>query len=85
MLERWAVRGVDRLSEGSVKGRVKLVEGRPLDRNAVEQSRASIDSLYKEAGYYAAQVKTLELPQDGGQDPGGVRRRTRAAGSPSAR
>jgi outer membrane protein insertion porin family len=67
VLQRWAVRGVDRLSEGSVKGRVKLVEGRPLDRNAVEQSRASIDSLYKEAGYYSAQVKTLELPQDGGQ------------------
>ncbi len=64
VLQRWAVRGVDRLSEGAVKGRVKLVEGRPLDRNAVEQSRASIDSLYKEAGYYAAQVKTLELPQD---------------------
>ena len=67
VLQRWAVRGVDRLSEGSVKGRVKLVEGRPLDRNAVEQSRASIDSLYKEAGYYSAQIKTLELPQDGGQ------------------
>ena len=67
MLERWAVRGVDRVSEGSVKGRVKLVEGRPLDRNAVEQSRASIDSLYKDAGYYAAAVKTLELPQQNGQ------------------
>jgi outer membrane protein insertion porin family len=67
VLERWAVRGADRLSEGAVKGRVKLVEGRPLDRNAVEQSRASIDSLYKDAGYYAAQVKTLELPQDGGK------------------
>jgi outer membrane protein insertion porin family len=65
VLQRWAVRGVDRLSEGAVKGRVKLVEGRPLDRNVVEQSRASIDSLYKEAGYYAARVKTLELPQDG--------------------
>jgi outer membrane protein insertion porin family len=67
VLERWAVRGVDRVSEGSVKGRVKLVEGRPLDRNAVEQSRASIDSLYQEAGYYAAEIKTLELPQDGGR------------------
>jgi outer membrane protein insertion porin family len=66
VLERWAVRGVERLSEGSVKDRVKLVEGRPLDRNAVEQGRASIDSLYHEAGYYAAEVKTLELPQDNG-------------------
>jgi outer membrane protein assembly factor BamA len=43
VLERWAVRGVQRVSEGSVKGRVKLTEGRPLDRNVGEQSRASID------------------------------------------
>jgi outer membrane protein insertion porin family len=67
VLERWAVRGVDRVSEGSVKGRVKLAEGRPLDRNAIEQSRASIDSLYSDAGYYAAEIKTLELPQDNGR------------------
>ncbi|HEX6104315.1 MAG TPA: outer membrane protein assembly factor BamA [Gemmatimonadales bacterium] len=66
VLERWAVRGVDRLSEGAVKDRVRLVEGRPLDRNAVEQARAGIDSLYNDAGYYAAEVKTLELPQDNG-------------------
>ena len=67
VLERWAVRGVDRLSEGAVKDRVRLVEGRPLDRNAVEQARAGIDSLYNDAGYYAAEVKTLELPQDNGR------------------
>ena len=67
VLERWAVRGVQRLGEGSVKGRVKLTEGRPLDRNAVQQSRASIDSLYKNAGYYAAEVKALELPQQNGK------------------
>ena len=74
VLERWAVRGVDRLSEGSVKGRVKLVEGRPLDRNAVEQSRASIDSLYKEAGYYAAAGEDARAAAGRRQDPGGVRR-----------
>ncbi|MGI9041688.1 MAG: outer membrane protein assembly factor BamA [Gemmatimonadales bacterium] len=67
VLERWAVRGSDRLSQGTVKDRVKLPEGRPLDRNAVEQSRAAIDSLYNDAGYYAAEVKTLELPQDSGR------------------
>jgi outer membrane protein insertion porin family len=64
ILEKWAVRGVTKLSEGEVKGRVKLTEGRPLDRNAVEGSRASIDSLYKHEGYYDAQVKVLELPQN---------------------
>jgi outer membrane protein insertion porin family len=64
VLEKWAIRGVAKLSEGEVKGRVKLTEGRPLDRNAVEGSRASIDSLYKHEGYYNAQVKVLELPQN---------------------
>jgi outer membrane protein insertion porin family len=63
ILEKWAVRGATKLSEGEVKGRVKLTEGRPIDRNAVEGSRASIDSLYKHEGYYNAQVKVLELPQ----------------------
>ena len=42
VLEKWAVRGVNRLSEGEVKGRVHLTEGRPLDRNAVEQARAAM-------------------------------------------
>ncbi len=68
LLEKWAVRGVTKLSEGEVKGRVKLVNGRPLDRNAVEQSRAAIDSLYTHNGYYSAQVKTLELPQGPGRE-----------------
>jgi outer membrane protein insertion porin family len=67
VLEKWAVRGVSRLSEGDVKGRVHLSEGRPLDRNAVEQGRAGIDSLYKEKGYYASQVKVLQLPQESGK------------------
>jgi outer membrane protein insertion porin family len=67
VLEKWAVRGVTKLSESEVKGRVKLSEGRPLDRNAVEQSRASIDSLYKHDGYYNAQIKLIELPQDNGK------------------
>jgi outer membrane protein insertion porin family len=66
VLEKWAIRGVNRLSDGQVKGRVHLSEGRPLDRNAVEQARAAIDSLYKHQGYYASQVKVLQLtPQPG--------------------
>ncbi|HEU4681777.1 MAG TPA: outer membrane protein assembly factor BamA, partial [Gemmatimonadales bacterium] len=67
VLEKWAVRGVNRLSEGEVKGRVQLTDGRPLDRNAVEQARAGIDSLYKEQGYYASNVKVLQLPQESGK------------------
>jgi outer membrane protein insertion porin family len=64
VLEKWTIRGVTKLSEGEVKGRVKLTDNRPVDRNAVEGSRASIDSLYKHEGYYNAQVKVLELPQE---------------------
>src|SRR5215212_5089857 len=48
VLEKWAVRGANRVSDGDVKSRVHLTEGRPLDRNAVEQARAGIDSLYKD-------------------------------------
>jgi outer membrane protein insertion porin family len=61
VLEKWAVRGVNRVGEGEVKSRVHLTEGRPLDRNAVEQARAGIDSLYKHQGYYASQVRVLQL------------------------
>src|SRR5690606_32749033 len=37
VLTRWTVKGVDRLSERAVKDRVKLSEGRPIDRAAVER------------------------------------------------
>jgi len=67
ILEKWAVRGVTKVGEGEVKGRVKLSENRPIDRNGVEQARASIDSLYKHDGYYSAQIKTIELPQGNGR------------------
>jgi len=67
VLEKWVVRGVLKVSEGDVKSRVKLTAGRPLDRNALEQSRAGIDSLYKHEGYYTATVKTIELAQAPGR------------------
>ncbi|HET8622197.1 MAG TPA: POTRA domain-containing protein, partial [Gemmatimonadales bacterium] len=66
LLEGWSVRGFDRLEEGTVRDRVKLATGRPLDRDAMERSRASIDSLYKKRGYYAATVKALTLEQPNG-------------------
>ncbi|HEV7364811.1 MAG TPA: outer membrane protein assembly factor BamA [Gemmatimonadales bacterium] len=67
VLEKWAVRGANRVGEGEVKSRVHLTEGRPLDRNAVEQARAGIDSLYKHQGYYASQVKVLQLTPSPGR------------------
>jgi outer membrane protein assembly factor BamA len=66
VLQKWTVRGVEKLSERTVKDRVSLVEGRPIDRTAVARSRAGIDSAYTEKGYYRAAVKSLELPQPDG-------------------
>lgn len=67
VLTRWTVKGVDRLSERSVKERVKLSEGRPIDRAAVERGRAGIDSMYHAQGYYAARVKVIETAPAPGQ------------------
>jgi outer membrane protein insertion porin family len=52
MLVKWAIRGVQRLPEGSVRDKVQLAEARPLDPAAVARSRARIDSLYHAQGYY---------------------------------
>ena len=67
LLEKWSVRGVLRVPEGDVRERVKLIEGRPIDRAAVARGRAGIDSLYKRQGYYTATVKVNELPQPNGK------------------
>jgi outer membrane protein insertion porin family len=66
LLERWSVQGADRLSEGSIKEKVKLTNGRPLDRAAVARGRGGIDSLYRSRGYYEARVDVQELPQSNG-------------------
>ncbi len=67
VLQRWAVKGNERVSSGDVKERVKLVDFRPLDRAVVERGRASIDSMYHAQGYYAATVKVIETTPAPGQ------------------
>jgi len=67
ILERWAVRGVEKLSERTVKERVKLVDGRPVDRAAVARGVAAIDSTYRAQGYFEARATALELPQPSGK------------------
>jgi outer membrane protein insertion porin family len=69
ILQRWAVRGADQVSEGTVRGKVVLVEGRPIDRAAVEKARAAIDSLYQKKGFYAAKIRANEVAAS----PGSVR------------
>ncbi len=69
-LVKWAVRGVQRLSERSVRDKVQIAENRPLDPAAVARSRARIDSLYHAQGYYLAQTKPIYVYQ---QDSAAVR------------
>jgi outer membrane protein insertion porin family len=59
LLIAWAVRGVERLGESTVKQRVTLQDGRPMDRGEVARSRHKIDSLYQAEGYYLAAVRAL--------------------------
>lgn len=59
VLLKWALRGVERLSESKVKALVTLVEARPLDPGEVEHSRVKIDSAYRAAGYYLARSRPL--------------------------
>jgi outer membrane protein insertion porin family len=56
---RWAVRGVERLSERTVRDKVSVTEGRPFDPAATERSRGRIDSLYRAGGYHQVQVRAL--------------------------
>ncbi len=61
------MKGTERLSERTVKERVKLVAGRPIDRAAEERGRASIDSLYRAQGYYSATTKLTEITEADGR------------------
>ena len=70
LLAGWSIRGVEKLSTADVRERVKLLEGRPIDRAALARSTAAIDSLYRDRGYYTADVTAVELPAD---TTGGVR------------
>ncbi|HYK81933.1 MAG TPA: outer membrane protein assembly factor BamA [Gemmatimonadales bacterium] len=64
ILLKWAVRGVERLSEGSVRDKVALAEGRPIDPAAVARARGRIDSLYRAQGYYLARVQVVHVYEE---------------------
>lgn len=66
ILSGWSLLGVRQLPEHSVRDRVTLVVGRPLDRSAVARSRAAIDSVYADQGYFQAQTTVTEFPQPDG-------------------
>lgn len=66
ILRHWSVRGAAKVPESTVRGQIKVLEGRPVDRAAVEHARAAIDSLYRKKGYYAVEVGARELPDSSG-------------------
>lgn len=66
VLARWTVRGATAVSEGTVRGRSRLYEGQPYDPAAAARTRAVIDSIYRQKGFYLARVELRELPQDDG-------------------
>ncbi|MEP6590747.1 MAG: outer membrane protein assembly factor BamA [Gemmatimonadota bacterium] len=67
LLRGWTLKGPEKLSMGSVRERIKLIEGRPIDRAAVARGRFEIDSMYRHEGYYTVKVVAREEPTtDGG-------------------
>jgi outer membrane protein insertion porin family len=50
------VEGTDRISGGTVRDRVDLLVGRPVDPAQVARTVQRIDSLYQAAGYYLVRV-----------------------------
>ena len=60
-LSRWTLKGVVELSEPQIRDKIQLVEGRPLDPAALARAEARMDSMYRTAGYYLAEIKTRRL------------------------
>ena len=62
-----SVSGADRVSSSSVKDRVDLLIGKPIDPAQVAKDVARIDSLYQAEGYYLAKVRvdTTLVGEDG--------------------
>jgi outer membrane protein insertion porin family len=57
ILSDFQVTGPDKVSPSSVRERIDLIVGKPIDPSQVARSVARIDSLYQSEGYYLAHVK----------------------------
>lgn len=66
ILDNWSVRGPEEVPERRVRGRIRLIPGLPYDHVAATRSRASIDSLYEDEGYYQTDVVVREIELDDG-------------------
>jgi outer membrane protein insertion porin family len=57
ILARWTVRGTDRVSDRAVRGRVRMIVGRPYNPADAAAAAARIDSLYRKEGYFQPTVE----------------------------
>ena len=67
LLLGWDVEGTKNLPERSVRGKIRMVAGRPYNPADAAMARAAIDSLYNKEGFYQTRVETTVLPQDDGR------------------
>src|SRR6185312_15477259 len=63
VLSEVKIQGPDKVSPSSVRERVDLLEGKPIDPAAVARDVARIDSLYQSEGYYLAKVTVDTVKQ----------------------
>lgn len=61
------VTGVEKLSARSVRDKVMLLLGRPVDPADIATTRARIDSMYRNAGYYLASIRVDSTPLPDGR------------------
>lgn len=62
------VQGTDVVSERTVRDRISLAPGGPVNPARVAQARAAIDSVYESRGYFLSQVEVDSLMADGRLD-----------------
>ena len=69
ILAGWAVEGTARVPERLVRGKVRLLSGRPFNPADITVAVAAIDSLYKKEGYFQTSVEpVVRLQEDGRVD-----------------
>jgi outer membrane protein insertion porin family len=65
LLAGFEISGTDRISASSVRSRIDLVPGRPLDPALLAKAVQRVDSLYEDAGYYLARVRVDTVGEPG--------------------
>lgn len=65
LLGHFSVAGENVVSEGSLRDKIELLSGKPIDPAQVAKAVSRIDSLYEAKGYYLASVKPESTVSNG--------------------